>query len=86
MNGPGPADLPFFRKLANGTSYYHVHQLDHFTELQLVGSRCVEHQVEVRSYPERVLLVALYHGDDGRYLPINEDEFQAVRARCSTGG
>ena len=84
MNAPGPGDLPFFRKLANGTSFYHVHGMDRFTELQLVGSRCVEHVVEVRSYPERVLLVSLFHGDEGRYLPIDEDEFLAVRARCST--
>ncbi len=78
LRRPSPSDLPFHRKLANGTHLYRVHSLERFTELQRVGKRWVVHEVRARSYPELLLIVSLFHGDDERYLPIEASEFEEV--------
>ncbi|HOP42035.1 MAG: hypothetical protein R2810_01045 [Flavobacteriales bacterium] len=43
-----------------------------------MGKRWLVHEVRARSYPELLLIVSLFHGDDERYLPIEASEFEEV--------
>ncbi len=66
------------RRTADGTHLYRIEGSDRFTELQRIGKRWVMHVVEARAYPEKVRIVEMVDGDHGRYLPLSEEEWEAV--------
>lgn len=46
--------LPTYRQLSGGASYYCILAVDHFLELQRIGSRWILHEVHATAYPERL--------------------------------
>lgn len=46
--------LPAYRRLQGGASYYCILAVDHFQELQRIGSRWILHEVHATAYPERL--------------------------------
>jgi hypothetical protein len=46
--------LPAYRRIRGGASYYRIVAVDHFEELQRIGSRWMFHEVKASAYPERL--------------------------------
>lgn len=46
--------LPAYRQLSGAAHYYRILSLEHFQELQRIGSRWVLHEVHAAAYPERL--------------------------------
>ena len=46
--------FPTYRQLRGGASYYCILAVDHFQELQRIGSRWILHDVQATAYPERL--------------------------------
>jgi hypothetical protein len=71
------AAFPIYRRTADGRHFYRIEAPDRFTEVQVIGSRRVLHAVEATQYPERVRIMEMIAGGEGRYLPLAEEEWAA---------
>ena len=70
--GEGDA-FPIYRRTADGRHVYRIEALDAFTEMQRVGNRWLVHRVNASAYPERVRIMEMIDGADGRYLATDEE-------------
>jgi hypothetical protein len=71
----GNDGFPLYRKTSDNKHFYRIEGLDRFTEIQVMGSRSIEHQVRATQYPERLRIMDMIEGGDGRYLPMDEREW-----------
>ena len=70
--------FPVFRRTGDGTHLYRIEGMDRFTELQRIGKRWVVHEIAAEAYPEKVRIMEMIDGDQGRYLPLSEGEWEVV--------
>lgn len=73
-----PHEFPILRRTADGRHLYRIDGMERFTELQRIGKQWVLHEVKADAYPEKVRIMEMIHGDDGRYIPLEEGEWDAV--------
>ncbi|MBK9175559.1 MAG: hypothetical protein IPM46_04315 [Flavobacteriales bacterium] len=69
---------PAFRRLRGALHYYRIDGPDRFTEVQVVGSKRVVHQVKALIYPELVRIQDMLHGSGGLFERIGEQEWTAA--------
>ncbi|MCB0791326.1 MAG: hypothetical protein H6595_01425 [Flavobacteriales bacterium] len=77
--------FPQYRRSANGSNFYRIESEDRFTEVQVIGSRVVVHEVFATAYPELVRIRELLDGTGSNTRPITEQDFLAVLARDVEG-
>lgn len=58
--------------------YYRIDGPDRFTELQVIGSKRVLHEVTAMVYPELVRIQDMLNGSDGLFELIGEQEWSAA--------
>jgi|GEM_PF-671260 len=75
----GNEGFPVYRKTSDNKHFYRIEGLDRFTEIQVVGSRSIEHRVKAVQYPERLRISEIIDGCDGRYLPMDEQTWSDLR-------
>ncbi|MBK6882829.1 MAG: hypothetical protein IPH05_07785 [Flavobacteriales bacterium] len=75
--------FPTYRRLSGADHLYRIDALDRFVELQRIGSRWVRHEVHALAYPEKVRIMEMIEGADGRFLPIAISEWDAAHAQLS---
>ncbi|MFZ1687814.1 MAG: hypothetical protein WAU70_10355 [Flavobacteriales bacterium] len=72
---------PIYRKLVGGRSFYRIGAADRFTEVQLLGSRAVVHEVIALTYPEMVRLDEMLRMVGGHYAETDAATFNAALAK-----
>lgn len=65
----------------NGRNFYRIVSATAFTEVQLIGSRSIVHDVVAAAYPERVLIADMVAMTDGHFLPCTQGEFDEAMGR-----
>lgn len=71
--------FPIYRKYVNGKTFFKIVSFDELHEIQIMGSRRLEHHTKATQYPEKVLIVDLIKMVEG-VLESSEEEFEGVRA------
>ena len=71
-------EFPVYRQLRDGRHYYRIEGPEAFTELQRVGARVVVHRVAAMAYPEKLRIADMLSGSDGRFLPLEVEEWQRL--------
>ncbi|QQR85433.1 MAG: hypothetical protein IPJ76_12535 [Flavobacteriales bacterium] len=74
-------EQPVYRRSANGRNFYRILSGTAFTEVQLIGSRSIVHDVVAATYPERVLIADMVAMTDGHFLPCTPAEFDEAMGR-----
>jgi hypothetical protein len=72
----GSPAFPLYRRTPDGRHFYRIEAPDRFTEIQVVGNRKLVHTVMASAYPERVRVMEMLAGGDGRYLPMDGPEWE----------
>lgn len=73
-------DFPQYRKLENSKAYYKILSEREFIELQVIGSRVLEHCIKAEKYPE-ILRIQDMLADDTIFLKCTEDEFLSIEGK-----
>ncbi|MFT4678277.1 MAG: hypothetical protein ACI9RU_000472 [Litorivivens sp.] len=71
--------FPIFRKYVNGKTFFKIVSIDELHEIQVMGSRRLEHHTKATQYPEKVLIMDLIKMGDG-VMESSEVEFEGVRS------
>lgn len=67
--------FPVFRCTPDRKHYYRIESLERFTEVQVIGRRAVLHVVHAAQYPERVRIMDMLEGGQGRYQQLMPEEW-----------
>lgn len=75
---------PLYRKLIHGRSFYRIEAADRFTEVQLMGSRAIVHEVIARTYPEMLRMDEMVRLSGGHYAETDADAFNAALGKAES--
>lgn len=67
-------DFPQYRKLSNGKVFYRINNNESFTEVQLLGSKSLIHEVKAVQYPEKLRIMDMLSATEPFVLS-DENEF-----------
>ncbi len=67
-------DFPQYRKLSNGKVFYRINNNESFTEVQLLGSKSLIHEVKAVQYPEKLRIMDMLSAAEPFVLS-DENEF-----------
>lgn len=73
--------FPIYRRMVDGSHFYRIESDRMFTEIQRVGARLRVHHVEARAYPELVRIAEMIQGAEGRFVPMEPQEWEGLYAR-----
>lgn len=76
--------FPQFRKLANNKHFYRIESAEKFDEIQIMGRRCLKTTVVAKIYPEKLLIMDMLGCVDGRWLTIEESEYNSFLQNCAS--
>jgi hypothetical protein len=57
--------FPIYRKYVNGKTFFKIVSFDELHEIQVMGSRRLEHHTKATQYPEKVLIMDLIKMGEG---------------------
>jgi hypothetical protein len=77
-----PISFPQFRRLANGRSYYKIHDTQHMEEVQVMGRFWMVHTLHAKILPERVLIADILSLTDRRWEEITEHQYIDFVENC----
>jgi len=80
-----PEAFPLYRRTPDGKHFYRIEAVDRFTEIQVIGRRAVLHEVRASMYPERVRVMEMIQGDEGRYLELLPEDWMELLRRHGLG-
>lgn len=61
-------DFPQYRMLSNQKTFYKITSLNHFEEIQLMGTKVIYHAIEAIQYPEQLKIRDLINLEGNHYL------------------
>lgn len=70
-----PVEFPIYRKYTNSRSYFKIVSAKEFVELQVVGSKVLQHRVLAAQFPEMRLVQDMLELQDERWVEASEQEF-----------
>ncbi|MFZ6050882.1 hypothetical protein [Halocola ammonii] len=74
--------FPQFRKLSNDKSWFRVDSATSMTEIQIIGSSYVVHELEAKILPERNLISDVLEMEGDRWKKVNSSEFEKFLSDC----
>lgn len=69
-------NYPLYRRYVNGRSYFKLDSPSKMLEVQVLGNYYIEHELEARILPERLLITDLIAADPATYEVISEEMFE----------
>ena len=76
-------EFPSYRKYTGRSTWFHIQDAHHFTEIQQVGSRYLISSLKAVQYPEMVLIQDMLACHEGRWEVIDAAEYEAVLAKAT---
>ncbi len=77
-------DFPQYRKRFDEKSFYKILNERQMEEVQIIGDKAFKHVLNADKYFEIVLLQDILSGNNGIYLPIEENEYAIKEKSIST--
>ena len=74
------SEFPQYRKLKNDTSFYRIEDESHFTEIQLIGNKAFELNINAVQFPEKLKIKDMLYCEDP-YIKIEQYEFDQINQR-----
>lgn len=74
--------FPQYRRYSHGKTWYKIHSPDKFTELTVLGSRYLIHEIEAKQYPEKLRIADMLDGRDGTWISVSEADYDHFLASC----
>jgi hypothetical protein len=69
--------FPQYRKHTSGKNQYKITGPEHFTEIQCIGSKTLVHEVQAKTYFEKIRIQEMLEAAPP-YLASNQAEFDAL--------
>ncbi len=74
------SEFPQYRKLKNDKSFYRIEDESHFTEIQLIGNKAFELNINAVQFPEKLKIKDMLYCEDP-YIKIEQYEFDQINQR-----
>jgi hypothetical protein len=74
--------FPQYRRYSHGKTWYKIHSPDKFTELTVLGSRYLIHEIEAKQYPEKLRIADMLDGLDGTWICVTEADYDTFLVSC----
>jgi len=76
------SEFPQYRKLKNDKSFYRIEDESHFTEIQLIGNKAFELNINAVQFPEKLKIKDMLYCEDP-YIKIEQYEFDQINQRLN---
>lgn len=70
--------FPAYRRMVGVQRYYKIHSPRAFTEVEMIGTRRLVHEVEATMYPELLRIQQMLEYADGVYRTMTAGEWEEV--------
>lgn len=71
--------FPQYRKYVNGKSYFKIHSLESFEEIQFLGDKQLSMEFQAKTFVDRNLIQDMLDCLEGRWVVIEEEEYQQIK-------
>jgi len=75
--------FPQFLKYSNNKSYFKIHSLTQWEELQVIGNKVIVSVFEVKILPDRNFMNDMLSNEGNRWMVVSEAEYELIKSKAT---